>query len=156
MHFYSPGGKGVRVSAIKPGSPADRAGLETGDEIARVGRTPVRDAGDFTAEVARTKPGAAVTLTGTDANHDLFDGERTPVVRRVLEGAARITVFHQSLGERVGAVVPDVKRRVVVVPQAVRLLTQWNDEFGIDFAEAPVPIDPVEKSNHSGFFTRLG
>ena len=30
------------------------------------------------------------------------------------------------------------------VPQAVRLLTRWNDEVGIDFAEAPVPIDPVE------------
>lgn len=30
------------------------------------------------------------------------------------------------------------------IPQAVRLLRRWNDEFGIDFAEAPVPIDPVE------------
>ena len=30
------------------------------------------------------------------------------------------------------------------VAQAVRLLTKWNDEVGIDFAEAPVPIDPVE------------
>jgi glucarate dehydratase len=30
------------------------------------------------------------------------------------------------------------------VPQATRLLTRWNNEFGIDFAEAPVPIDPVE------------
>lgn len=29
-------------------------------------------------------------------------------------------------------------------PQAVRLLTRWNTDFGIDFAEAPVPIDPVE------------
>ena len=30
------------------------------------------------------------------------------------------------------------------IPQAVRLLSQWNDAFGIDFAAAPVPIDPVE------------
>lgn len=29
------------------------------------------------------------------------------------------------------------------IPQAVRLLTVWNDAYGIDFAEAPVPIDPV-------------
>src|SRR5688500_14021624 len=28
-----------------------------------------------------------VTLTGTDANHDLFDPERAAAVRRVLEGA---------------------------------------------------------------------
>lgn len=30
------------------------------------------------------------------------------------------------------------------VAQAVRILSDWNDRFGIDFAEAPVPIDPVE------------
>jgi L-alanine-DL-glutamate epimerase-like enolase superfamily enzyme len=30
------------------------------------------------------------------------------------------------------------------VPQATRLLTRWDAEFGIDFTEAPVPIDPVE------------
>src|SRR5213593_3413935 len=38
-----------------------------------------------------------VTFTGTDANHDLVDPERTTVVRRVLEGAARVTVFHDSI-----------------------------------------------------------
>jgi len=30
------------------------------------------------------------------------------------------------------------------VAEAVNLITQWNDQFGIDFVEAPVPIDPVE------------
>ena len=29
-----------------------------------------------------------VTLTGTDANHELLDAEHAPTVRRVLEGAA--------------------------------------------------------------------
>jgi len=62
-----------------------------------------------------------VTLTGTDANHDLFDAERAPVVRQVLEGAARITVFHQSLADRVGAAVPDIHQEIRVVPQAVGL-----------------------------------
>src|SRR5207249_3789782 len=33
-----------------------------------------------------------VTLTGTDANHDLFDPDRAAVVRRVLEGAAAVVV----------------------------------------------------------------
>jgi glycosyltransferase involved in cell wall biosynthesis len=62
-----------------------------------------------------------VTLTGTDANHDLFDPDRAPVVRRVLEGAARVTVFHASIAARVSAALPDLTRRLVVVPQAVRL-----------------------------------
>lgn len=30
------------------------------------------------------------------------------------------------------------------LPQAERLLRQWHRDFNLDFAEAPVPIDPVE------------
>ena len=30
------------------------------------------------------------------------------------------------------------------VAQAVRILLDWNDKVGIDFCEAPVPIDPLE------------
>jgi glycosyltransferase involved in cell wall biosynthesis len=59
-----------------------------------------------------------VTLTGTDANHDLLDPERAPVVRRVLEGAAQATVFHASIAERIASVLPDLRGRLVVVPQA--------------------------------------
>jgi L-malate glycosyltransferase len=62
-----------------------------------------------------------VTLTGTDANHDLFDPERAPVVRRVLEGASAVVVFHQSIATRIAAALPDLATRLVVVPQAVRL-----------------------------------
>ena len=69
-----------------------------------------------------------VTLTGTDANHDLFDAERAPVVRRVLEGAAAVTAFDASIVARVAAALPDVGTRLVVVPQAVRF-------------DAPQPFD---------------
>ncbi|MBI4254321.1 MAG: glycosyltransferase family 4 protein [Candidatus Rokubacteria bacterium] len=62
-----------------------------------------------------------VTLTGTDANLDLFDPERAPAVRRVLESAARLTVFHASIAERVAGALPDLRARIVVVPQAVSL-----------------------------------
>ena len=62
-----------------------------------------------------------VTLTGTDANHDLFDPERAVVVRRVLEGAARIVVFHESIGARVAAALPDLGTRLVTIPQAADL-----------------------------------
>lgn len=61
-----------------------------------------------------------VTLTGTDANHDLFDPDRAPVVRRVLEGATVITAFHGSIVERVGAALPDLRSRFVAIAQAVR------------------------------------
>ena len=64
-----------------------------------------------------------VTLTGTDANHDLFDPERAAVVRRVLEGAARIVVFDESIGARVAGALPDLRPRIVRVPQAADLPT---------------------------------
>jgi glycosyltransferase involved in cell wall biosynthesis len=62
-----------------------------------------------------------VTLTGTDANHDLFDPERAAVVRRVLEGAGRIVVFDDSIGEAVAQALPDLRVRIARVPQAARL-----------------------------------
>jgi len=62
-----------------------------------------------------------VTLTGTDANHDLLDPEHSPAVKNVLNNAHRITVFHQSVGDRVAAMLPGVGGRLVVVPQSVRL-----------------------------------
>ena len=62
-----------------------------------------------------------VTLTGTDANHDLLDPEHSPVVKNVLNNTHRITVFHQSVGDRVTDILPGVGGRLVVVPQSVRL-----------------------------------
>jgi glycosyltransferase involved in cell wall biosynthesis len=59
-----------------------------------------------------------VTITGTDANHDLFDPERAATVRRVLEGAAAITVFHESMARRIAGALPDLAARLSVVPQS--------------------------------------
>jgi glycosyltransferase involved in cell wall biosynthesis len=69
----------------------------------------------------RTEVPLVVTLTGTDANHDLFDPERAAMVRRVLEGAARVTVFDDSIGARVAAALPDIASRIVRIPQAADL-----------------------------------
>jgi glycosyltransferase involved in cell wall biosynthesis len=62
-----------------------------------------------------------VTLTGTDANHDLFDPERAAVVRRVLEGAAAIVAFHDSIARRVTGALPDIAARLTIIPQAAVL-----------------------------------
>jgi L-malate glycosyltransferase len=69
----------------------------------------------------RAEVPVVVTLTGTDANHDLFDPARAALVRRVLEGAAALVVFHPSIAGRVGAALPDLGNRLVNIPQSVRL-----------------------------------
>jgi glycosyltransferase involved in cell wall biosynthesis len=81
-----------------------------------------------------------VTLTGTDANHELFDAEHAPVVRRVLEGAAVVTAFDVSIAERVGSVLPDVRGRLVVVPQAARFPPP--EPFDVE-SRWPLPADRV-------------
>ena len=104
-----------------------------------------------------------VTLTGTDANHDLFDPERASVVRRVLEGASRLTAFHDSIAERVAGALPDLRGRLVVVPQSALLDTtepfdlgaRWDlprerDLFvfpaGIRMVKRPrFPLEPLER-----------
>src|SRR5919198_2018345 len=111
----------------------------------------------------RTEIPLVVTLTGTDANHDLFDPERASVVRRVLEGASRVTAFHASIAERVAGALPDLRGRLVVVPQAARLDTAGSFDLrarwdlprdrelfvfpaGIRMVKRPrLPLEPLER-----------
>ncbi len=80
-----------------------------------------------------------VTLTGTDANHDLFDPERAAEVRRVLEGAARIVVFHESIGARVAAALPDLRARLSTVPQAADLRVEEPFDLAAVWPDLPSP-----------------
>jgi L-Ala-D/L-Glu epimerase len=47
------------------------------------------------------------------------------------------------------AICPDARIRIDAnqswtLPEAARLLDRWHDAVGLDFAEAPVPIDPID------------
>jgi L-malate glycosyltransferase len=81
-----------------------------------------------------------VTLTGTDANHDLLDPEWAPLVQRVLEAAVVITAFHGSIVEHVAGLLPDTRARFVVVPQAVRFAGAAPFDLA---ARWPLPADRV-------------
>jgi L-malate glycosyltransferase len=82
----------------------------------------VRRAGPLALRLARDlRAPLVVTLTGTDANHDLLDPAHAAAVRGVLEGAAVITAFHRSVVDHVAGVLPDTRTRFVVVPQSARL-----------------------------------
>jgi glycosyltransferase involved in cell wall biosynthesis len=111
----------------------------------------------------RAETPLVVTITGTDANHDLFDPQRAAVVRRVLEGATSIVVFHESMRRRIAGVLPDVDPRIAVIPQGVRLprgdpfdLTRWWPlppertlflfPAGIRMVKQPLlPLAPLER-----------
>lgn len=78
-----------------------------------------------------------VTITGTDGNHDLFDPDRAPIVRRVLEGAATLAVFHASIGERIAAALPDLRDRLVTIPQAASLARTETFDLAARWALPP-------------------
>jgi glycosyltransferase involved in cell wall biosynthesis len=78
--------------------------------------------GPLALRLARTlEVPLVVTITGTDGNHDLFDAERAQIVRRVLEGASTVAVFHDSMREKIAGVLPDVAPRMAIIPQSVEL-----------------------------------
>ncbi|MBI2152447.1 MAG: glycosyltransferase family 4 protein [Candidatus Rokubacteria bacterium] len=61
----------------------------------------------------------AVTITGTDGNHDLFDPDRAQTVRRVLEGASIVTVFHDTMLTKISSGLLDLPAKIIVIPQSV-------------------------------------
>jgi L-malate glycosyltransferase len=77
-----------------------------------------------------------VTCTGTDVNHDLDDPARAEVVRKVLKGAGRVTVFHSSIADRILTVLPALQDGLTVVPQSVDLPTRETFDLA---ARWPLP-----------------
>lgn len=63
---------------------------------------------------------AILTLTGTDANHDLFDAARRSVVVDALRRAQAIVVFHAAIGARVAREIPAVQGKIRVIGQTVQ------------------------------------
>ncbi|WP_243359720.1 DegQ family serine endoprotease [Fundidesulfovibrio terrae] len=55
--------KGALVSQVNPGSPAEKAGLASGDVITEVNGQPVTDAHDLTTRIGAMAPGSSVNLT---------------------------------------------------------------------------------------------
>lgn len=55
--------RGALVGDVERGSPAEKAGLRSGDVVVRVGDTPVERARDLSRTIARHSPGSKVDLT---------------------------------------------------------------------------------------------
>jgi serine protease Do len=54
--------KGALVSTVEPGSPAAKAGFQSGDVITSVNKQPVEQSSDLPRVIGETKPGTAITL----------------------------------------------------------------------------------------------
>ncbi|MCI0409068.1 MAG: glycosyltransferase family 4 protein [Acidobacteria bacterium] len=61
-----------------------------------------------------------VSVTGTDANNDLFDPARRAGVIDVLRQATRVVVFHNVMRAKIVGELPEVEGRIRVIGQTVR------------------------------------
>ena len=84
-----------------------------------------------------------VTLTGTDVNVDLVEGERAAAFREVLDGAAAVTVFHESMAAAAERAVPGISARIVVVPQSTDLTDPGPAAGPPDGRSGPVVLFPA-------------
>jgi serine protease Do len=87
---------GALVGDVTPGSPADKAGLESGDVITQFNGQTIQDASQLKLRVAETAPGSKVAVTvnrnGTDKTLDVILGntpENGVAQRNESNGAVR-------------------------------------------------------------------
>jgi serine protease Do len=64
--------EGVVIVDVEDGSPADVAGLEAGDLVREVNRTPVKNVNDYNKALGKTRKGAPVLLLITRGKSTLF------------------------------------------------------------------------------------
>src|SRR5205823_4373103 len=59
---YSEEGAGLKLTGVSPGSPAEKAGLEAGDRIVKLGEKEIRNIYDYTYALGDHRPGDKVTV----------------------------------------------------------------------------------------------
>lgn len=62
-----------------------------------------------------------VTITGTDVNINLFQDEKKGKVKEIMEFAKEIVVFHKSMMEKLVRELPQVKNKIKIIKQTVKL-----------------------------------
>ncbi|MFL6213854.1 MAG: M28 family peptidase [Blastocatellia bacterium] len=59
---YADQSDGMKLDGVRPGSPAERAGLKAGDLITRLGKTPVKNVYDYTYALGELRAGEEVEI----------------------------------------------------------------------------------------------
>jgi serine protease Do len=127
---------GALVGDVVPDSPADKAGMKSGDVITRFGDKPVTDATQLMNEVAELKPGTEVAVTvnrdGKQENLNVKLGEQPTEVTK----AVKNTNLDQLLGFSVSGLTPHLRDQYNIGP----------DEKGVVITS----IDPASAAARAG------
>jgi serine protease Do len=89
--------RGVIVSGMESGGPADRAGIKQGDVITAIDGKPVEDSNSLRNQIASTQPGTEITLTVRR------DGSEQPIRVKLEELSVEASQAGSNRGEGSGS-----------------------------------------------------
>ena len=99
--------QGAVVTQVSSGSPADKAGLKTGDVITHINQRPIRDAADVRNRIGLLRIGERVEMR-------IVRNGKAKELRAVIEEPARVTVEGEKLHPRLGgAIITNVSEETV-------------------------------------------
>ncbi|MEO7217838.1 MAG: trypsin-like peptidase domain-containing protein [Gemmatimonadaceae bacterium] len=85
--------RGVNVAAVTPGSPAQRAGIKSGDVIVQAAARPIRNSYDWEAELLELRVGETIPIKFRRDGSDQTVNVRVADLPEV--NAPRVTVLHE-------------------------------------------------------------
>ncbi len=144
--------RGAIVSAVEPGSPAERAGIRQGDVISETEGRPVRDANALRNQVAATKPGSELSLTV------LRNGKPEHLTARIAErpqdrqaaaksGGADGGAEEGRMGLAVQPLTPSLARQLGVSPEESGVVVTDVDPNGAGAAAGVREGDVIKRVN---------
>jgi len=110
----------LTVAAVQKGSPAERAGLRVGDEIAQMDSEPMRDSVDFESRLLRKAVGQDVSLT-------LQRGGRTVQATVALTAVPKVSGFElawSKLGMRLQPLTAEIAQALGVAASQGMIVTE--------------------------------
>lgn len=137
---------GVTISEVTPGSPADQAGLQTGDTITSVNGKPIKNGDDLIGSISATKPGSKIDLNfirngqQKDAKVTVADrakllGERSEDTR---EASDQGQPSPSKLGLAVRGITPEMAQRLGTPEgKGVQVTDVKPDSFADDIGVQP-------------------
>ncbi len=143
---------GVLVSSVEPGSPADKAGVKTGDVITAMNGKKVDDPNTLRNEVASTAPGTSIALT-LIRNGKQMDLRPTLAEASVNEkpqtrGPSGPTGFTGHLGIRVQPLTPSFTSVLGLKPGTTGVVVTDVDPAGAAASAGLQTGDAILQINH--------
>ena len=153
--------QGVVIANVKPGGPADAAGMKVGDAITAVNGEPIKNGDELVNKITAMKPGAKATLTFV-RNGKKQDATVTVGSREKLWGGAEEQANapegpnESKLGVAVTDISPDLARQLDITPGKGVVVTDvkpgsFAEDIGLQRGNVILEVNRKPVSNEADF-----